>query len=626
MTQSSDMRNSVLFFKQVPEGYVFRAPNPWLFGRADHYLVSEAQRDEIGAILFPRRPARALALYLAIWIGIALTLLAGLAGIVYFASDHLSVAGNIVMVGAAVAGTLLLLFGLVQFSARRNLRRLAPILAGAQRTDHQITNAEMRDAARKRMSLKQSWLTAVAFGSVSLLALAALVFDRDQKLAFFSDGHSVGPMFQIIVFGLMATIGFRTALRKSEQQESASPNKASILARWPRQVVLGSALALLGLALVVVLFGARREFSDHSQGLRYEAKGEHDNAIASFSKAIATYPSDPAAYAGRAASYRAKGAHDLAIADFTKAIEIDPNSFYSHFWRSRSREAKGDRDGAIADLTAAIEINPKDANAYVSRARIFVAKGDHDRAMADFAEAIAVGPRYSLAHFWRGTSLAAKGDHDGAIEDFTKALEIHPKDPNIYILRARSYEAKGNHGLSVADFTSAIENKPDFALAYRERASAYANKGERENSIADFTKAIELSPKDVFAHVSRGVIFAAKNDHDHAIADFTKALALDPINTGTYVARGRSFAAKNDQEHAIADFSVAIAINPKDKSAYSSRAASHSATGARDLAIADYNTVLGLPSVTVADRQWQSQARERIAQLTETSPTELETK
>ena len=62
--------------------------------------------------------------------------------------------------------------------------------------------------------------------------------------------------------------------------------------------MLGSISALLAVALIVVCVGVRREFSDHTQGLRYAAKGEHDNAIASFSKAIEAYPNDPAAYRG----------------------------------------------------------------------------------------------------------------------------------------------------------------------------------------------------------------------------------------------------------------------------------------------------------------------------------------
>ena len=34
-------------FKRVPEGWVYRAPNPWLLGRSRYYLVSEKQKSEI---------------------------------------------------------------------------------------------------------------------------------------------------------------------------------------------------------------------------------------------------------------------------------------------------------------------------------------------------------------------------------------------------------------------------------------------------------------------------------------------------------------------------------------------------------------------------------------------------
>ena len=34
-------------FKRVPEGWVYRVPNPWLLGRSRYYLVSEKQKSEI---------------------------------------------------------------------------------------------------------------------------------------------------------------------------------------------------------------------------------------------------------------------------------------------------------------------------------------------------------------------------------------------------------------------------------------------------------------------------------------------------------------------------------------------------------------------------------------------------
>ncbi len=619
VAQPTDVRGNFLFFKPVPGGYVFRAPTPWIFFGAQHYLVSETQRDEITAILLPTRQGRALAKTIGISLGLVVAITAAIIGITYVFSEHID--GFWLAAGSAVT-TFLLLFGWLHVVARRNLRRLRPILAAAQRTEHRITNAEMREAVRDKTSLKQSWLTAAAFGVISLFFLASLVFERNQKLPFFSDGHSFWPTFQLLLFAYLAATGLQTTLKKINRQEPLSPGPASVLARPSRQLVLGLGLAMLGVAIVIASVGVRRKFSDYTQGLRHEAKGEHDSAIASFSRAIKSYPGDPAAYASRAEIYRAKGEHDLtiadlsrlielrpegadayisrgrsfeakgdrvhAIADFGKAIGIEPKRAFAYYWRSRSREATGDREGAIADLGAALEINPKDTASYIARARIFEAKGEPERAMADFATAISLDPRHSFAHFWRGLSLAARGDHAGAIADFTKALEFHPKDHHIHSSRGRSYDAKGEVGLAIADFTKAIEYKPDYAFAYRQRASAYANKGDRDNAIADFTRVIELTPKDVFAYVSRGVIFAARNEHDRAIADLTKALELDPRN----------------------------------KSVYSSRAASYAATGARDLAISDYQAVLGLPAATAADRQWQDQARGRIARLKETSPSE----
>src|SRR5262245_1281120 len=38
-------------FKRVPEGWIFRAPSPWLLGPCRHYLVSDAQRAAIVAFI-----------------------------------------------------------------------------------------------------------------------------------------------------------------------------------------------------------------------------------------------------------------------------------------------------------------------------------------------------------------------------------------------------------------------------------------------------------------------------------------------------------------------------------------------------------------------------------------------
>ena len=48
---SNQQQIEALVFKKVAGGYVYRAPNPWLFGKGRHYLVSEAQKEKIAEIL-----------------------------------------------------------------------------------------------------------------------------------------------------------------------------------------------------------------------------------------------------------------------------------------------------------------------------------------------------------------------------------------------------------------------------------------------------------------------------------------------------------------------------------------------------------------------------------------------
>ena len=54
LLNSRDERFKAAYFRPAAGGFVYRAPNPWIYGRPHHYLVSTAQREGIVAILAPR--------------------------------------------------------------------------------------------------------------------------------------------------------------------------------------------------------------------------------------------------------------------------------------------------------------------------------------------------------------------------------------------------------------------------------------------------------------------------------------------------------------------------------------------------------------------------------------------
>lgn len=570
-----------LVFKQVAGGYLFRAPNPRVFGPTDHYLVNESQRDEILAIMTPRRPVLLLALWLG---GFFLALGAAVVLMVVYVDDDYPVTFFLVLTVAMLIVAIPALY----LSASRKLRRLQPILAGVPLTDQRITNAEIRQAINQGLSYQQLRRAAILYAVacvISVATAALMIYFRKQHASLLSDPLCFVFGFNAVIFGFSSVSSYLNALQKTEYADGMGPAADPIFNKASPYLISGCALALLVFLAASAWVGVKREFSDQSQGLRYAAKGAHDSAIASFSKAITAAPNNSDAYLGRARSY----------------------------------DAKGDRDHAIADYTKAIEVEPSDAIVYRKRADAYRAKGAFDNAITDYSKAIELDPKGALAYYMRGVSHAANKNNDLAIADFTKAIEINPKDAYSYVSRARSFEAKGDRDHAIADFSKAIEIDPNYAGAYYSRGLSHAANKNNDGAIADFAKAIEIDPKNAYPFVSRAQSFGAKGDHDHATADFNKAIEVNPKYYYAYIFRGDALAARGEHDRAIGDFTNAIDIEPKNMVAYRRRASTYIVTGARGLAIADYKAILALPAVTDADRQGQGYARQRIDQLTSTT-------
>jgi hypothetical protein len=141
-------------FKRVPEGWVYRAPNPWLLGRSRYYLVSEKQKSEIAG--HHRR------MWLFLLLGIAVIAAVG---------APLTLAGfdeQQVVLSLATAALLGLIVG---FVANAWLcRTIRPIIADLTPTTQRITQSEVLNTQIAVFS--RGYL--LFFGSLSLLLLALI--------------------------------------------------------------------------------------------------------------------------------------------------------------------------------------------------------------------------------------------------------------------------------------------------------------------------------------------------------------------------------------------------------------------------------------------------------------------
>ena len=112
------------------------------------------------------------------------------------------------------------------------------------------------------------------------------------------------------------------------------------------------------------VFDKARAVFHNERGLQYLEKGQYDQAITEFTKAIKLEPKLAEVYYNRGVAYDEKGQDNQAISEYTKAIELNPKFAWAYYNRGNAYEEKGHYDQAIADYTKAIELNPRDAYAY----------------------------------------------------------------------------------------------------------------------------------------------------------------------------------------------------------------------------------------------------------------------
>src|SRR5436190_21105881 len=80
-TPSGTLKSAL--FRATSDGWLFRSPNPWVLGDTPHYLVNDAQKAQIEAIVAPKRPVLVVALCIVgiiAWAALVATVLWAVAG------------------------------------------------------------------------------------------------------------------------------------------------------------------------------------------------------------------------------------------------------------------------------------------------------------------------------------------------------------------------------------------------------------------------------------------------------------------------------------------------------------------------------------------------------------------
>ena len=94
----------------------------------------------------------------------------------------------------------------------------------------------------------------------------------------------------------------------------------------------------------------------YNLGVAYADKGDFDNTIVNFTKAIELDPDYAEAYHNRGATYGKKGELNSAIVNFTKVIELDPDYDEAYYNRGIIQLYLQEWENFRSDVSAARDV------------------------------------------------------------------------------------------------------------------------------------------------------------------------------------------------------------------------------------------------------------------------------
>ncbi|MBA2399805.1 MAG: hypothetical protein H0V72_14095 [Bradyrhizobium sp.] len=201
----ADNREAIMF-KAVQDGYVFRALNPFVFGRARYYLVNEAQKAQLLAIVTARSPA------VSFWLVLLVLIAVGTGAVAYATGHDDPTVSDVVILLALIP---LWLYAAVLVSQYPTARKLQPLLAGLQPTDQSITSTDLRKAVRKTVSFRQHLALGISQAALSAACIVMIVQKTNGgHVAVLDDSGTLLFAFNAVAFGFSSICFLIKALDK----------------------------------------------------------------------------------------------------------------------------------------------------------------------------------------------------------------------------------------------------------------------------------------------------------------------------------------------------------------------------------------------------------------------------
>jgi tetratricopeptide (TPR) repeat protein len=253
----------------------------------------------------------------------------------------------------------------------------------------------------------------------------------------------------------------------------------------------------LTLVFLIQLNGFGQSSKDHYiQALLRTNKGQYEDAIKFFNKAIELKADYSEAFLSRGNAFFKMEKFERAVWDYDKAIELDPKLLKAYNHRGYCYTEMKDYRRAIEDFTYVIGQKPDYPNVYVSRGKIYLAKKQLDEALADFNKTISLDSKFHEAYYNRGLTHLASRDTAAALSDFNSAVQMEGGNPDYLLDRARLLWATGLYKDANKGLSAAGKSAPEHSGIIVQKAKFLLEAGKTKPACKLLAKAVALADKE----------------------------------------------------------------------------------------------------------------------------------
>lgn len=291
--------------------------------------------------------------------------------------------------------------------------------------------------------------------------------------------------------------------------------------------------------------------------------GHQEEAIESYTAAIAADEKQVGAYVGRATSKLALVKPDEAKPDLDKAEELKPGLVMVDYLRGlmafQNRDLETSREYLRKVITAAPNHHPSEFLYGV------VSYGLNDLQVADefLSRYVTAYPGHLKASKLLGATRVKLKEPGRAIQVLEPLLASNENDVQLLAILGSAYMMRGDHDKGAELMEKAVDLNPDKAALRIQLAMGFLAEGKTEKAVSQLQSAVDLGQDLIHADVLLVLTHLRKKEFEQALEVSSQLEKRMPDNPVPFNLTGLAYMAKGDEEKARSRFNKALELNPE---------------------------------------------------------------